>query len=763
MINALAGLVTRWPRAVVAVSAALAVLGAWLGAFHLALDSDTDSLIAPERPFMREYRAFQKEFGDLEGVVVAIDPKGDDAAAKAAVDMLAEKLAMLDEKPFITGFAASVAPDEQWRAASWAASDAELAAMAAQAEAIAAVARGEASSHPAVAAALGAARPREYLRAPGGTLYFVEAMPVKDFAQLDPVGEPIAAIRAAVDAVRGAFPALELGLTGKPVLQHDEMTTANRDMAVASAASLAAITVLFIVVFRGVRRPLLAVLAFAIAAGWTYGAATLLVGHLNLLSTVFMLVLVGAGLDYGVHVCSRYGEFRRTLGARESASLAVRRIGAGTLAGAVGSAAVFYGAVFTDFGGLRELGIIAGTGLLLCAVAMVTVLPALFVLLDARGEGGQAKARRASTPARVRPRQLALAAVPLFGCLAFLPAGLRFESNLLELQSQSLESVRWERRIFADSASASWFAASTVRDMDAVAELCAKAAAHPEILRTESVLDVVPRETPARAALRAKVAAAGADLPRSVPAADAPAAVRHAALIARGAALPLRLALPEAIAPRLVSPGGALLVRYLPRDDAWDDAALARFVDAVRAVDPTATGVPITQLESIRDMRGAFVESSLWAIVAVTVVAAISFRAVLPALLASATVVAGVGLAIALLPTVGTHLNLANFFAVPMLIGLGIDSAIHIIHRFREDPGDPLPTVRAVAFTALTTAIGFGALVFAEHRGMRSLGLAMGVGSLACMYVACGLLPLALSAFGAGAARGAHAPPSADD
>jgi predicted RND superfamily exporter protein len=77
-----------------------------------------------------------------------------------------------------------------------------------------------------------------------------------------------------------------------------------------------------------------------------------------------------------------------------------------------------------------------------------------------------------------------------------------------------------------------------------------------------------------------------------------------------------------------------------------------------------------------------------------------------------------------------------------MLIGLGIDSAIHIIHRFRDDPANAAPTVRAVAFTALTTAIGFGALVFADHRGMRSLGLAMGVGSLACMYVACVVLPL---------------------
>jgi predicted RND superfamily exporter protein len=780
----LAQYVTAWPRAVVAVGAVIAVMGAWLGMFHLALDSDTDSLIAPERPFMREYRAFQEEFGDLEGVVIAVDPQpkgaasSDDAAARAAVDALASALDLLDEKPFVTGFAASIAPDEQWRLASWAASDAELKAMAGEANAIADVARGNVAAHPVVATALSVARPREYLRAPGGTLYFVEAMPVKDFSLLDPVGEPIAAIRAAVDAVRAAHPTVEIGLTGKPVLQHDEMATANRDMAIASAVSLVIITLLFIRVFRGVRRPLLAVVAFAIATGWTYGAATLLVGHLNLLSTVFMLVLVGAGLDYGVHVVSRYGEFRRTREARDAAMLAVRHVGPGTLAGAAGSAAVFFGAWFSDFGGLRELGVIAGAGLLLCALAMVTVLPALLALLDggkARGAGserddaargedaershlaerGEAAARREAAsdhaPASPPPnwsyrQQIAAAVFPILACLFFLPAGLRFESNLLELQSPTLESVQWERRIFADSASASWFAASSAASLEEVEALVAKAAEHPEILRAESILDVIPRDTDARAALRAKVAAAGAGVTDAPPAADAPAAVRAAWNIVWGATLPLRDALPDAIAPRLVSPKGRFLVRHIPKEDAWDEASLARFVEAVRKVDPKATGVPITQLESIRDMRGAFIETSLWAVLAVTIIAAISFRAILPALLATATVVAGVGMTIALLPLFGSHLNLANFFAIPMLVGLGIDSAIHIVHRDREDRANLAPTIRAVAFTALTTAIGFGALVFAEHRGMRSLGIAMAVGSVACLYVACVVLPTVLAA-----------------
>jgi predicted RND superfamily exporter protein len=76
--------VTARPRAVIAVAALLAVFGAYLGAFHLRIDSDTDSLILESRPYMPAYRAFLAEFGDLEGAIIAVDPKGNEDAAEAS-------------------------------------------------------------------------------------------------------------------------------------------------------------------------------------------------------------------------------------------------------------------------------------------------------------------------------------------------------------------------------------------------------------------------------------------------------------------------------------------------------------------------------------------------------------------------------------------------------------------------------------------------------------------------------------------------------
>ena len=299
MIARLAAFVTRWPRAVVAASVVLAALGAWLGAFHLTIDSDTDSLIAPERPFMRDYRAFLAEFGDLEGAIIAVDPRGDHVAAEAAVDFLATALAQ-------HGVSAFLEPYEHWRLASWSASDAELTAMAAVAPALGAVAAGRDGEQPLVALELAKPRPRAYLRAPGGTILLIDVRFEKRFADAEPFRIAVDDIRARIEEARAKFPTVEIGLTGKPVLQHDEMATATADMTRASIGSMALIVVLFALFFRGLRRPLLATITFLIATAWTYGAATLLVGHLTLLSMVFLLVLVGAGLDYGVHVVSRY-------------------------------------------------------------------------------------------------------------------------------------------------------------------------------------------------------------------------------------------------------------------------------------------------------------------------------------------------------------------------------------------------------------------------------------------------------------------------
>ncbi len=709
-----------------AVGAILAALGGWLGATQLHLNADTNALIGNERPFMQRYRAFLAEFGDLESIVAVVDPRSNSEsatrAAEAAVDALGPALQSLVQSGLLARVDWKITPNEQWTIASRAMDTTALRALAAQ---------GVEERQSLFTAEL----PTQYLRNPNGKLLFIEIMPTKDFSQFGAIEKPLEAIRSILATVASAHPTVELGLTGKPVLLADEMATSNRDMFCASTGAFFIIALLFVITFRGVRLPLLAMLAFLCACAWTIGAAALLVGQITLLSSVFLLVLVGAGLDYGVHVVSRYREARQDRMRDQAITETLESIAPGTITGALTSAAVFYLALCTDFAGLRELGLIAGTGLLLCALAMVTVLPALLVLNDVASNSikpleGRALATPPQKPTRARFMTLSIVTV---ACIALAPIGLHFDANLLSLQSPSLDSVAWEKRVFADSASASWFAASTVTtEIDALA-LIERTRGEAAILRTRSVFDVVRPDSQERTELRADLAATASDGTESMRAFHS------------GATASLHDALPRVMQDKMVSAKGSLLVAHFPREDVWEEHALARFVDAVLRVDPDATGVPMTQLESIRDMRRAFVTVSLFSILAVALLAWLDFRRLTPTILATASVLVGVLMLLGLLPLCGLSLNLANFFAIPMLLGLGIDSAIHILHRWDAAPTHMRPTLRAVAFTATTTAIGFGALIFAQHRGLQSLGYAMLLGSLSCLFASNVLLPMLLA------------------
>jgi hypothetical protein len=867
LLERCADLTLKRPITIVVVALLAAVAGALISADMLDVDADTNSLISDDRPFMKTYRAFMEEFGDLEYIYVVVDAgdPADHPAAESAVSHLLEELKSEPGLPEIRG---RISPDEQWRMASRAMPLAELEALLDASGAFAPILAGASPSELLEEAdaelrrlvgegitlddettrtlgakslfmleTLAAAPPRtsdhwssfepaspmrsQYLRSSTERMYFVEIMPRKDYGSLAVIEKPLARIRQVIASVQSTHPSVQIGLTGKPVLQADEMVVTRIDMTRASIIALSIIAVLFMIVFRGIRRPLLAVLAFASAFGWTYGLATLLVGRLNLLSMVFMLVLVGVGLDYGVHMVARWNEARRHGGAREANRHVMHTAVVGNLTGAVTSAGVFLLALLTSFQGLRELGLIAGLGLLMCLVAMTLVLPALLVLTE-RGSSPTSKKelQRVDRPTGHRGRGIstlviASAAIACTWFVFVVPEHLRFESNLLELQARGLESVEWEHRLFEDDTSASWFAAAITDSIDELPVMTSKATMEPAIGRVMSVLDLVALPSPERAMARGQLAEATRRPPNAPPAMSTPMEslrlqqvagrlksiaimssqripqeetrriealaerleaqaevlsypdsedsktlrLRVAKGIERtadalqqmgvGANTSLRASLPAALRDRFVSPEGTYLLMMQPTENVWNHDAMGAFVSSIRRVDPQATGVPITQYESMNDMARAFTIMAVGAILVVALVVWLDFRSIVSTLLCMGSLAVGILWTLGLLALFSIPLNLANFFAIPILIGLGTDSSIHVLHRWRDMQRNGESrygaTLRAVTLTAVTTGIGFGALLTAQHKGLQSLGWVMAIGSIACLLSAVVLLPQVLN------------------
>jgi predicted RND superfamily exporter protein len=129
--------------------------------------------------------------------------------------------------------------------------------------------------------------------------------------------------------------------------------------------------------------------------------------------------------------------------------------------------------------------------------------------------------------------------------------------------------------------------------------------------------------------------------------------------------------------------------------------------------------------------------------------ALIMFRSLYGTLIVLATVGSALMWLAALFVSLGWTLNLFNLVALPLLVGMGQDDSLHIIHRYREEgPGRLRQVLRetggAVVLTTVTTVIGFSSMLFVDHVGLRSLGWTAVVGMTLCLVASLTVVPACL-------------------
>lgn len=674
-----------------------------------------------------------------------------------------------------------------------------------------------------------------YLFAWDGRLLFMPVLPRKDDGALNQVEEPLRVAREILDRHRPKYPELAIGLSGRPVIYSDEMASSSRDMTLATLLAIAGVGLLFVLAFRSFLRPLLAVLSLVMALCWTLGATTLVIGHLNIFAMVFGVVLVGLGIDFGIHLLSHYrSALGHGLSVRDALVEVYGEIGMGTVLGALTTAVALSTAALTDFLGLAELGLICGMGILLCLAAMLLVFPAMLVLVDSRrvGEGDPALRQvmrepaplHAPVPGRNGALGIGAAVVALVLVASLAAAGVQaargwipFDYNLLELNDPSAEGVDWEKLLVRHDQRAS-YAVCVRPSLAEIAELRARL----EPLQQQGLVrgfdSLAPQDEAAKrellAELRKSVPAQFAARPRQPSTASAlrAAARRLQAalnqLVTRGpefeaaftpaleelrrlvddlrerpahmesrmaeiepgffAALASSLStlraesdpppvtagsLPQALRPRYLgrAPNGAELhaLYVYPARDVWQHEVAGEFNAAILAVDPAATGVTVQIHESARLIVRGFAASVLYAFIAIVVLLFLDLRRPLAVLVAMLPLVGSLGVLAGVMTLTDLHFNFANFFAVPILIGISVDAGVYLVHSQRH--GDPRRTLaatrKACVLCGLTTLLGFGALVIASHRGIVSLGMVLSVGCVAGTAVSYFVVPAVLGWF----------------
>ncbi|MDG1842830.1 MAG: MMPL family transporter [Nitrospinaceae bacterium] len=269
-------------------------------------------------------------------------------------------------------------------------------------------------------------------------------------------------LRKLIKKTHTGFPEIEVGLTGEDVIAADEMAITQVDVRNASQIALFGVTLLFIIAYRGVIKPLFAVLSLVIALCWSVGWATLVVGHLNILTIVFTTILIGLGIDFGIHILERYKEERMSgSNALNALQKTVQGTGRGNFAGAVTTALAFGGMVFTDFIGIVELGKISSGGIFFCMISMILVLPAFISLEEKIRKPKYAQERfeyRASWLELCfnSHRLVIFVAMFLIVLSLFSLRTVKFDYNLLNLQAHGTEAVKYEMKVIEEAGRSAW-------------------------------------------------------------------------------------------------------------------------------------------------------------------------------------------------------------------------------------------------------------------------------------------------------------------
>jgi uncharacterized protein len=505
LLRALAEAIYRHPRWFLYPQLVLAALCVWYTAFspwHLQFDMSRDNLVGGDKKYHQNFLRFKKEFPLQDDLVVAVESEDTeknrqfverlgarleqetnlftDVTYKGDLKLLGRKALLFipeaqlselqrtlqDYLPFLDQFTRATNLQSllnlingQFLNASREANpenESMLKALPAiqriLAQATDSIRRGGNPPSPGIDALFNGGEEAEgemYITYSHGRIYLVTARAVSREVN----GEAVGKLRAFVAQTQQEVSGVNVGVTGEPVLEIDEMKQSENDTTIASVMTFVLVLIIIMYGYGEVTRRLKADLCLVVGLAYTMAFTTGVVGHLNILTVTFAPILIGLAIDFGVHLIARYEEELHS-GRTENQALEKAMVftGLGIFTGCLTTAGAFLAMCATNFRGIQEMGIISGGGLLICLVPMMVLLPAMLVQGKPNVAVPQAgrdldRRERIENLWLGRPRLVIILVVSLCVAAAIPARRVFFDYNLLNMQSAGLPAVIVEKKL----------------------------------------------------------------------------------------------------------------------------------------------------------------------------------------------------------------------------------------------------------------------------------------------------------------------------
>jgi len=667
----------------------------------------------------------------------------------------------------------------------------------------------------------------------------------KDIASTD-------SVQAILDRRLPDFPNVKAGIAGMIPLQKDEMEHTTKDMQLSSILAIALVMVLFMLTFRIWSTPILAGLNLMISIVIAAGVLGLILGRLNLMTSMFAVILIGLGIDYAIHIISVYGE-RRAIDKDAISAMqeTLVRSGSGIVTGALTTAAAFFALAISVTQGIKEMGIVLGIGIICAMVTTVVLLPAILVARE------KVLSRLTKKPIKrphvefkflavigrsiaAHPLIFLIVAIVLSAVFFYQAVNIKFDYNMLNLEPKGLQTVELQDTIIEAFDLSPDFAMVTTGSIEESYEISEKLKEMPLVSMVENITDYIPpkekqvarmpeveriRKVVSRNTKRTtisqtnlsrlidelerldmnvyelsqlafiggqdKVDAKAKSIIGDPEKEDSESFVLN--LVEKIEQNPQKAIaqlnrfqgyyrpvlrskiyqmanpglitledLPEHVRNQYVNEkGDKYLVTIYPKEQIWNYEALTRFDKQMESVSHKITGTPPIFLHLIRLIGRDGLLATVLTVIIVILLLWIDFRSLRFALLGVIPLITGGIWMLGIMKTFGIMLTMLNVMAIPMIVGIGIDDGVHVLHRYmyeglRKTPVVLRSTGKAVMLTSLTTMAGFGSLMTASYRGWAGFGALLVTGVGACFVTTIIFIPAIIGLFTKGKINDEH-------
>jgi predicted RND superfamily exporter protein len=582
---------------------------------------------------------------------------------------------------------------------------------------------------------------------------------------------------------------------GYPIAIKDETTT-KRDIKVTILTSFLGVLILFGLSFRRLKVIFYVATPLAIGLIWTLGFARIVFHHLNILTCVFSAVLIGLGIDFAIHILNRYyGQDEKDFDISTRLKHTFQKTGGSIIIGGITTACAFYAIALSDFRGFRELGILTGTGILLCLVVMIFLLPSLLVYFSKkRGNGREITVAGFGLKALFGmlwkyPKTLLAVDCVIICLLGIIGSRIGFDDNLKNFRQADHDVLILQDKV------TDWLGGSTgqvllVVEGNSESDCMEMNASIYKALRElggsrliagiKSISNYLP--SPSEQMINTEFIKTNpeyfniARIRRTFDEALKNNGFERSALYddylkALSKALSSeKILLPSEILNtktgnflRLFILGSGksyrLVTYIIPTKDLWSRADTNELKELIIGkLKDKGIGKNRYKLTGANLLTGDLKEiiiknlktSMRLAGLIIVIVLLLYYRSLKLLALSTLPLIVGLVTLTGIMVTFHLDFNFLNCIVLPMIIGIGIDDGVHLANTFHHSTNAHIVegvshTSRAVVLTSLTTLVGFGSIALSHYPGLRSMGYVACIGISTCLFASIMVLPALFS------------------